>query len=390
MDNSEYDIIIVGAGPAGSMAAWSALSHRPDLRVCLLERKERTGTPVRCGEGIGLKGVSFNQFDVDKKWIKATVTKFQLIAPNGTVVELKKGADGFIVDREIMDFDLAQHAVAAGCHFHNNTPVVSLKRVGDRRYECKSAPRSFFAPCVILAEGIESRLARGLGWHTALPPGDVDCCAFCHITHDAIKDDTCIFYTGKAVTPAGYAWIFPRGNLQANAGIGVLGSHSTPGMARELLKIFIDKKYPGAIISDLHCGGVPAGRWLKPLVKDGAMIIGDAARQVISLTGAGINYSITAGKLAGKTAAEAFTNHTIDYHHLKQYEKIWASGFGKQQLRSYALKNFLVKQHNDDFLNRVAASLSTKKPEKLSILVVFLRAFITNPLALIKVFRLFK
>jgi digeranylgeranylglycerophospholipid reductase len=391
MENkSTHDIIIIGAGPAGSMAAISALSCRPDLRVCLIERKPKTGTPVRCGEGIGLKGSKNNNFEINKSWIKATIRKFHLVAPNGSIVELENGADGYIVDREKMDFDLARQAASAGCDYHPNTTIVSISRVDHNLYECKSSSTSYFAPCVILAEGIESRLARDLGWKTALAPDDVDCCAFGHITHDSISDDTCVFYTGSGITPAGYAWVFPRGNKQANVGIGVLGSFSSAGRARELLQAFIAGHYQGAPISDLHCGGAPAGRWLKPLVRDGVMIVGDAARQIISLTGAGINYSILAGKSAGKICAESFGKNSVDYEYLKKYEKDWASGCGKQQLRSFALKNLLVKQHNDAFLNGIAASLLRKKNEKLSILAVFLRTFLSNPVALVKAFLLFK
>jgi digeranylgeranylglycerophospholipid reductase len=337
-----------------------------------------------------LKGVNNNDFEIKESWIKATVKKFRLVAPNGAIVEFSNGADGYIVDRIKMDFDLAAQAAAAGCTYFPNTTIVSIDRIGNKLYECKSVSQSYYAPCVILAEGIESRLARGLGWNTAIVPNDVDCCAFGHITHDSISDDTCVFYTGSKVTPAGYAWVFPRGDRQANVGVGVLGSFSSPGKAQELLKAFVAKHFENTPISVLHCGGAPAGRWLKPLVKHGVMIVGDAARQVISLTGAGINYSILAGKIAGKTCAESFGKGTVDYEHLKNYEKIWASGCGKQQLRSYALKNLLVRQHNDAFLNKIASSLLKRKSEKLSILVVFLRTFLSNPVALVKAFLLFK
>lgn len=383
-----YDIIVIGAGPAGSMAAQTAASA--GRKVCLLERKEKAGTPVRCGEGLGLKGAANNQFVLEPSWILSRISRVQLIAPNGTVVELKSGADSAIVDRSVMDYDLALKAVLAGADYFPKTPVISVIRLQDKLYECTTPNASFFAPCVILADGVESRLARDVGWKTALRPEDVDCCAFCHITHDSVVDDACVFHVSNTVTPAGYAWIFPRGNKSANVGLGVLGSHSSAGRAQELLVQLIETQYPGAQITNMHCGGVPAGRYQLPLVKGGVMLVGDAARQVISLTGAGINYSIYAGRLAGSVAAEAFTENDIKYKKLLRYQKEWVRGLGKQQLRSYALKNLLMQNHNDAFLNKIAASLSKQHPGNMNILKVFLRTFMNNPPAMIKAFLLFK
>jgi Dehydrogenases (flavoproteins) len=170
----------------------------------------------------------------------------------------------------------------------------------------------------------------------------------------------------------------------------VLGSCSSAGKAKDLLEKFVSSHFTGAAMQDLHCGGVPAGKWLKPLVKDGAMVVGDAARQVISLTGAGINYSVYAGQLAGKIAAEAFHNGDIDYRHLLHYEKIWAKGLGKQQLRSYALKTLLIKKHDDKYLDAIAKSLSKKDQTRMSILEVFLRTFTSNPMAFLKALLLFR
>jgi digeranylgeranylglycerophospholipid reductase len=389
MDTAQtYDIIVIGAGPAGSTAAQTAAAT--GRRVCLLERKEKAGSPVRCGEGLGLKGAANNNFTLEPHWILSKVSRVRLIAPNGTVVELQSGADSAIVDRSIMDYDLAMRAVSAGAAYFPKTPVMSIARVQDKLYECKTPSASFYAPCIILADGVESRLARDIGWKTALKPADIDCCAFCRISHETIIDDACIFYVSNEVTPAGYAWVFPRGNKSANIGLGVLGSHSSAGQAKELLLQLIKSKYPDAQVSNMHCGGVPAGRYILPLVKDGVMLAGDAARQVISLTGAGINYSLYAGRLAGTVAAEAFNDTAIDYKKLRRYEKVWVQGLGKQQLRSYALKNLLTQNHNDAFLNKIAVSLSKQKTGNMNILKVFLRTFINNPPAMLKAFLLFK
>ena len=383
-----FDIVVVGAGPAGSMAAKAAASL--SRSVCLVERKPVAGYPVRCGEGIGLKGAGFNNFIVDQSWIKRRINRIRLVAPDGSVVEINKGAESYVLDREKMDLDLVSQAIALGAEYQCNTTIRSVRRIDETWYACDSDTDEFRSRIVILAEGVESRLARSFQWNTRLRPQDVESCAFCRITHEAIVEDACTFYTGSSITPAGYGWVFPRGDREANVGLGVLGSHSKAGMAKQLLEDFVTRTFPGAKMQQVHCGGVPAGAWTRPLVKGGVMLAGDGAGQVISLTGAGINYAIYAGNLAGKTAAAAFKNGSVDYAKLAWYEREWAKGLGKQQIRSYALKNILIKKQSDRFLNSIARSFAGTTKRNLSVLNVFLRTFATDPLAFFKALFLFR
>ena len=204
-----------------------------------------------------------------------------------------------------------------------------------------------------------------------------------------IDSDTVIFYTGGDVAPGGYAWVFPRGRGNANVGLGVLGSNSSAGKALDLLKKFIDREFPGSRMADLHCGGVPVSKWVRPLVRDGAMLVGDAARQVNCLSGAGIAYSLWAGKTAGTVAAEALSTNTVNGSHLKKYEQLWKKKYGKLQDRSYTLKEF-VRKTNDKFLDNIASTLVKEDPSKLNYLRVFLKTFSKHPILLFKAFKLFK
>lgn len=131
-----YDIIVVGAGPAGSIAAQTAAME--GRRVCLVERKMQAGFPVRCGEGIGIKGAVFNKFDVDEKWIKRRINKIRLVAPDTTVVEVRQGAESYILDRKIMDLDLVQSAIVAGADYHCATTIRSVRRIEKQLYACAS------------------------------------------------------------------------------------------------------------------------------------------------------------------------------------------------------------------------------------------------------------
>ena len=175
--------------------------------------------------------------------------------PNGTTVTLDNSVESYVVDRELMDFELVKRSIACGAHYFAETPAISIQRIGQKLYECISPNQSYSAPCVILADGVEPRLARDLGWNTALAPEDLETCRFAKITDESISPDSCVFYIGDKITPAGYAWVFPRGKRMANVGLGVLGSYSGPGKAKDLLEDFVKRNFPRAGSEDLHCGG---------------------------------------------------------------------------------------------------------------------------------------
>ncbi len=380
-----FDIAVAGAGPAGSMAAYSA--SRRGKKVCLLERKITPGVPYRCGEGIGKKGLILS-VKPKQEWLKNGISSASMISPAGIRVDIGNVETSYILDREVMDNDLVELAINAGTDFRKNFPVISIERNEKGNYLLKSPSETIQASCVIIADGVESRLARNLGWKTTLETQDIETCAFARVYSPEIENSRCLFYMGKDIAPGGYAWIFPRAQGEANVGLGISGTYSRAGKPYKLLLHFIKKHIPNARIEGLHCGGVPVTKWLRPLVKDGAMLVGDAARQVNCLNGAGIAYSLYAGKLAGKTAAEAISGGTVNYSHLKQYQKQWKKRFGKQQDHSYSLKQF-IQCMDDPFLDKIALSLANENPKNINYLRVFTKTFAKHPLLLLKVIKLF-
>jgi digeranylgeranylglycerophospholipid reductase len=256
-------------------------------------------------------------------------------------------------------------------------------------YECNTGDNKITASCVILAEGVESRLARSLGWQTHLSRSDVHTCAIARIAHEKIEHDTCVFYLSSKLAPGGYVWVFHRGGNTANVGLGVLGSRCNGGDPKKLLMSFINSTFQGADISEVHCGGVPMGKYIKPLVKNGVMLVGDAAHQVNCVSGAGIAYALYTGKIAGTIAGKSFIHDKCDFKSLKVYEKEWARFYGKQQLRSFSIKEVMVG-FSDAFLDDVAKSVLQGKNKNQSILQIFIKAFSKYPLLLFKVIRLLK
>ncbi len=175
----EYDVIVVGGGPAGSTAARYAASG--GASVLILEKDRDIGYPVRCGEAVSHEGVT--QFiEPDPKWIAATVTKFRLVAPNGKeVIPLLDGA-GYVLERRLFDYAVAKLAAEEGAEIITKAYAYDLltdsagKAVGvkalikDERVEIRSR-------IVIGADGVESRVGRWAGIDSVCSIHDMESCA---------------------------------------------------------------------------------------------------------------------------------------------------------------------------------------------------------------------
>jgi digeranylgeranylglycerophospholipid reductase len=383
---SVFDIAVIGGGPSGSMAALHAAQM--GRRVVLFDRNVKIGTPVRCGEGIGLKSF-VNHVGNRTEWTLHRIKSSVMVSPSGIKVTIGNIDESYLLDRSKMDDDLAHEAAKAGATLLLKTPITHVARTAEGKYECTAPDRRYLASCLIIADGVESQIARFLGWNTTLPRADVESCAFCRVASPLIDQNACQFFTGSTVAPGGYAWIFPRGNGEANVGLGIIGNRSSAGAAKEYLMKFLNRELPGTRYTNLHCGGVPVARYVRPLVRDAAMLVGDAARQVNCISGAGIHYSLFAGRLAGTIAGQAVNgNGTVDLKKLQAYEHLWRKRYGKQQDRSFALKEFVMKT-DDAFLDRVASSLAKEPPERMNYMRVFTRTFAKRPLLLFKAMMLF-
>ena len=387
--NRKYDVVIVGAGPAGSMVAQK--TAKAGLKVAIIERKEVVGSPVRCGEGVGFKGMKAS-IGIKKHWILSEINKVTFISPNGTEVDVNNVGESYCIDRTIMDRELAEEAVHLGANLFTSTTVedvITLEEDDKKIYRCLTDNGFFDAPILVAADGVESRIKNLCGWETTLSREDLESCAFAKVKDPSIKGNQIKFYTGDHIAPGGYLWVFPRGDGYANVGLGVLASKSTPGLAKKLLKKWISENYPAGEVNDFHVGGVPVGHWIKPLVKDGVLLVGDSASQVNALNGGGIAYALFAGQAAGDAIVSAFSHNKINYKKLYTYEKVWNKYCGKNQARSYALKSALLEKRQD-FYNNVADALKDEDPNKLNYFKVFSKVFAKHPKLLLKTFFLFR
>ncbi|MFH1761136.1 MAG: NAD(P)/FAD-dependent oxidoreductase [bacterium] len=387
--NNFYDIIVVGAGPAGAMAAGEAVSQ--GASVMLLERKSIVGYPIRCGEALGRKSLQL-LVDEDDSWVVNMVHTACFVSPGGHKVYVDNIGTGLILDRQKFDEHLVKLAQKQGVELYLEKNVVGLEKKSDRIIIVKvkdNAYKIHEIEChlLIAADGVDSRIARWAGISTALPLSLIETCIQYVVADVKIDDDICYFYMGEEIAPNGYLWIFPRGDGKANIGIGISGEKAKNRGPQYYLDRFIKEKYRNAKIIRRNVGGVPVAKCIDELCGDNFMVVGDAARQVNCLNGGGIIYCMNAGKIAGKIAAKAVMEHDYSAKNLQEYPRQWLKGLGRNQISSFELKEAILRIP-DSTKDHIAGKISNKR--NLSYFSIFKSVFWTNPFLLIKLIRFFK
>ncbi|UCH89724.1 MAG: NAD(P)/FAD-dependent oxidoreductase, partial [Thermoplasmata archaeon] len=166
MDDLNYDVVVVGAGPGGSMTAKVAAEE--GAKVILIEKRQEIGVPVRCGEGIARVWLNEVGIEPNPKWIAHEVDGARVISPSGgmlTMDERVAGNEcGYVVHREIFDQELAKMAVKAGADLMVKTSAIDVLREGDYITGVKAVYMkdtfNINAKITVAADGFESKVAR--------------------------------------------------------------------------------------------------------------------------------------------------------------------------------------------------------------------------------------
>jgi digeranylgeranylglycerophospholipid reductase len=386
----EYDLIVVGAGPGGSWAARAAAEK--GARVLLLEKDREVGVPVRCAEGVGEVGLK-SVVHVRERWIASVITGVVLIPPSGNEVVVEGLKDrGFVLDRKIFDYELAQIAVEHGAEVRTKAYVYDLIRdngsVNGVRVQHLGKNYDVRAKIVIGADGIESRVGRWAGLRTNVKLRDMESCIQVTLANIKIDPRYIYLYFGQHVAPGGYFWVFPKSGTVANVGLGVSGEYAKHRSAQQYLGDFIAKHYPLASVLYTVVGGVPCAPTAKRIIANGLMLVGDAAHQINPMTGGGITTAMIAGKIAGRVAAEALANGEVSEKNLEAYPKEWHAAEGKNHERLYKIKQAVYKLTDDD-LDHTAEVILRLKPEERTLFNIFKTALRRHPSLILDLLKIF-
>lgn len=334
-----YDVIIVGAGPAGSMTAKTAAEE--GLSVLLIERELEVGVPDKCGEylpsleemrrltpdAVDLEGL----FDPPNSCIVNKTKYVRFVFPNymDVSVEFK----GVVLERKLFDKHLANEAARAGAEIAPSTRVVDL--LG----ECRGVKvkdvygvHEIESKTIVAADGAYSLIARHTGLPVSRDPLDYGVgyqYEMVNVDHDP---DFVDMYLGEDIAPGTYAWIIPKGADVANVGTGVrIPYMKGDSNIRDYQRNFVEK-HPGAseklrrgVITAVKAGCIPVGGAMKRTSTEKVIAVGDAGGHTIPTVGGGVPPAMICGRIAGQTLAE----HIKRGESLTRFDEAWKEQFGE-------------------------------------------------------------
>jgi len=338
LSSNFYDVIIVGAGPAGNYAAYqlASLGHR----VAVLEQKQATGTDICCTGLISPE--CFDSFGITPEVILIRANSAKFFAPSGGCLKLKtEQAQAYVVNRASFDKAIADKAKAKGANYFFSYEVTDIT-IGKDGVQVEAlghkSGEMFATRAVILANGFKPKLPQKLGL------GRIKHFLIGAQTEIEVKNiDEVELYFNQQIAPGSFAWLVPTSPNKALAGL-----LSTSQAGLYLQKFLLSPFCQGRTISQkakIKQKAIPLGT-LPQTYGDRVLVIGDAAGQVKPTTGGGIYLGHLGAKIATSVLSEALSKDELAAAQLSCYQKEWKAKMGKEISLGYRARQTYGKLSN--------------------------------------------
>ncbi|VVB96778.1 Digeranylgeranylglycerophospholipid reductase [uncultured archaeon] len=342
----KYDVVVVGAGPAGAMA--SKYASRNGASTLLIEEHASIGSPVQC-TGL-VSTAALGECEVGEgSYVLAKMKGAFVYAPNREELCIRgKDVKAYVIDRKMFDRDLVERSLDEGTDLLLRTRFTGMEN-GKISVISEGEKREIHSSIIIGADGIQSSVGRSAGISR--------CKKFLSgIQFEApynAKDPQFVeIFTGNDVAPGFFAWAVPFGEM-SRIGLAKNPDDISPRQCLEKLlgHPVVASRYMGSRMEHV-LGGIPLGPPDKT-INDNVLLVGDAAGQVKPTSGGGVYMGAVCAKIAGEVAARASRKEAS----LEEYEKGWRKAVGRELSIGMRIHNGLGKL-GDDGLNELIAYLN--------------------------------
>lgn len=349
-----YDVAVVGAGPAGSMAAKYAAKY--GASTILLEEHPSIGSPVQCTGLLSTRAIYECELSPSPEFSLKEITGAFAYSPSGIEVPVIGGeVKAYVVNRSIFDRAAAEQAIDMGVEVMVRA---SCRTIAGNVLKVlhEGHPIEIQAGAVILAEGVGGRLSRSLGIKA---PARVLSGAQVEAVYESAREDFVEVFAGSWA-PGLFAWAVPTGDNLARVGL-CARDNAWPRLQKLIKEHPIVSRRYRIQAGDLVVGGVPLGPPPCTLAP-GVLVVGDAAAQVKPTSGGGVYLGALCAKIAGRIAAEAVLENNLD--RLDEYEKCWRSEI-ESEISLGMRANRALESLDDQELDNVFETLKDPRIQRL-------------------------
>jgi digeranylgeranylglycerophospholipid reductase len=359
----KYDVIVVGAGTAGCLAAKTVAEK--GLKVCLVEKKKREEIGEKiCGDALGEHHLTFLGLEKPTGGeLEAKIDGLKIYSPDENTVFTIADKDfkGYLLNRRLFGQWLLKKATDKGALLQDNmnfrSPIIEKGAVvGITVKNMKTGKVTEMSSKVVVdATGyfgmVRKQLPAELGIERDIANEDVEACyrEIRQLKQESENTRFCEIYLNQKASPGGYIWIFPKGGARVNVGIGACMRPNYPNPKTQLYKTAFKKPiFEGSVVLTGGAWFDPVRRPIDNMVSNGVMLVGDAASLVNPIHGGGIGPSMLSGYLAGQQIVEALSKGEPTKEALWGYNKKYIDTYGKKQGTLDIFKMFLLSCSDED------------------------------------------
>ncbi len=361
----ETDIVVVGAGPAGSTVARRVAAE--GFKVLIVDKRQELGAPIQCSGAVSRHALTANGVTPDDEFIHEAIYGFKIMDGNGGEDEIDyrkvkpdaygKGEGlnplGYVVDRRRFDRYLLTQAERAGATAWLKAEAVSMEKTGEdvivniKHYNSLERVKT---KIIIGADGLRSQIGKWAGLKTHIKLKELASCL--QIVVDGVETNGLLeLITGSQTAPGGYGWVFPKGHGYTEIGLGIIAPFTRYNaqwhLDRFIKDSFLSHRFKNARLLEVQGGGVPLASPLKKQYADNLFLIGDAARHVNPITGGGIHTALSGGTIAADFLIRHLpSGNPHSEQHLREYQDMWLNAVGNQMWKLYKVKKKIFKEKN--------------------------------------------